>query len=88
MGLRDEFHGTRRCVPTTIILQFHSVLLFYLAFFYYQVSSGARPALPMGVAPEAIAECLHLGVGSTLLFYRLYIFSLSFSSYQQYNQHC
>ena len=27
--------------------------------------SGARPALPMGVAPEATAKCLHLGVGST-----------------------
>mgnify|MGYP007092278205 CR=1 FL=1 len=28
----------------------------------------------MGVAPEATAECLHLGVGSTLPFHQLYIF--------------
>jgi len=26
--------------------------------------SGARPALPMGVAPEAMVGCLHPGIGS------------------------
>ena len=37
--------------------------------------SGARPALPMGVAPEATVECLHLAVGSTFaIFDQLYIF--------------
>ena len=38
---------------------------FLLTFFFNKLSSGARPALPMGVAPEATAECLHLDVGST-----------------------
>ena len=27
--------------------------------------SGARPALPMGVAPESMGKCLHLGIDSS-----------------------
>jgi hypothetical protein len=30
--------------------------LFYIFLQIYPLSSGARPVLPMGVAPEAIAE--------------------------------
>ena len=42
-------------------LCFNSNML-HLTRFY--ISSGARPALPMGVAPEATAKCLYLVVGS------------------------
>jgi hypothetical protein len=33
-----------------------TLLLFTCSNSYQEISSGARPALPMGVAPEAIVE--------------------------------
>jgi hypothetical protein len=33
-----------------------------------EISSGARPALPMGVAPEAILESIFPGIDSSTLF--------------------
>ena len=45
-----------------------SAILYCLVILFFllpHILSGARPALPMGVAPEATAECLHLVVGST-----------------------
>jgi hypothetical protein len=46
---------------------------------YCQFSSGARQALPMGVALEATTKCLHLDVGSTLLWVNsIFLFLSSF----------
>jgi hypothetical protein len=35
---------------------------------HYKTSSGARPALPMVVAPEAIVEKLISSIGSSILY--------------------
>ena len=43
--------------------------LVILLFFLHHISSGARPALSMGVAPEATVDCLHLAVGSTFAIF-------------------
>jgi hypothetical protein len=46
------------------------------------ISSGARPALPMGVAAEAINGCLQPFIGSKLIIFFsffFFLFSLFFS---------
>ena len=60
---------------TSLAILYCLVILFFLL---PHISSGARPALPMGVAPEATVECLHLAVGSTfaILIDSIFVFSL------------
>jgi hypothetical protein len=82
MGVHDEFYETQKFMYITKILWFYSILSYQLSFFYYHISSGAWPALPMRVSPEATAKYLHLGVGSTLLLTNsiLFIVTLSYKS--------
>jgi hypothetical protein len=63
-------------------------IVFSIFFLYIYILFGARPALPMGVAPAATSECLHLVVAQLLLFNQLYIFIIITSFYQEYIQHC
>ena len=42
-----------------------SAILYCLVILFFllpHISSGARPALPMGVAPEATVKCLHWAI--------------------------
>jgi hypothetical protein len=87
MGVDDEFCETQKCMYTTQILWFPFILPCRLAFFYYHISSDARPVLPMEVAPEDTAEYLRLGVGSTFLFTNSIFFIVTLS-YQQYDLYC
>jgi hypothetical protein len=49
------------------VISLHKFSLAIFTFLENEISSGARPALPMGVAPEAILESF-LGTGSSILF--------------------
>ena len=68
MGVHDEFMKLEDVYPLPKFFGFIYIVLLYYSF-YRQFSSGVRPALLMGVAPEATAECLHLGVGSTFAIF-------------------
>jgi hypothetical protein len=48
---------------SSVALYCPDILFSFLSY----ISSGARPALPMGVSPETTAKCLHLVVGSTFV---------------------
>jgi hypothetical protein len=66
--------------PEAIIESFSSVgsnILSSLLFNFFLLGlilSGARPALPMGVAPEAIRGCLHPFIDSNISFAQLFFF--------------
>jgi hypothetical protein len=45
-------------LPMVVMMLSKSSFAFFALFMHVKISSGARPALPMGVAPEAIVENL------------------------------
>jgi hypothetical protein len=47
-----------------VMMLFKSSFAFFALFIHVQISSGAQPALPMGVAPEAIVKKLVSSIGS------------------------
>jgi hypothetical protein len=47
-----------------VMMMSKSSFAFFALFIHVQISLGARPALPMGVAPEAIVEKLASSIGS------------------------
>jgi hypothetical protein len=70
--------------PDAIVESFFEYRLKYIAFSSFQfllalILSGARPALPLGVAPEAIRGCLQPFIDSNISFAHLFLFLFIFT---------